>query len=262
MATSGTGSASASTTSRPSRPSNARLAPGPGRAGTAVRPHVRVTITTGTGNNSNLARLDLKNKVVVLEFVPLGSRSDQDGDVRAVRVPLSVREFLGPVWPGPQKRSRCAPSTATRTTRRARRGCRCSEQTPGRPTVSVTKATQMTSSEREFDALHAVRKIDSSLIRYILDPSHLVAMKEVYETKRRRELWPREAGQEAFVKFLKSRYDHRQLEAIEMTACQLSVHLPDSKHSSLSTKLPFVLIQDLQGLARRTPCAGCSMCGT
>ncbi len=243
------GSASASTTSRPSRPSNARLAPGPGRAGTAVRPHVRVTITTGTGNNSNLARLDLKNKVVVLEFVPLGSRSDQDGDVRAVRVPclcVSSSAQSGLVLKAfkvcsKHRNSDDPPCSAWLSMLRAN---------PGTTTVSVTKATQMTSSEREFDALHAVRKIDSSLIRYILDPSHLVAMKEVYETKRRRELWPREAGQEAFVKFLKSRYDHRQLEAIEMTACQLSVHLPDSKHSSLSTKLPFVLIQGPPGTGK------------
>ena len=240
---------SASTTSRSSGPWNARLASGSGRAGAAARPHVRVKITTGTGNNSDLARLDLKNNVVVLEFVPLGSRSDQDGNVQAVRVPclcVSSSAQSGLVLKAfkacsKHRNSDNPPCSAWLSMLGAN---------PGTMTVSVTKATQMTSSEREFDALHAVKNIDSSLIRYILSPSLLVAMKDVYETKRRRELWPREAGQEAFVKFLKSRYDRKQLEAIEMTACQLSVHSPDSIHPALSTKLPFVLIQGPPGTGK------------
>jgi len=243
------GTGPASTTSRPSRPWNARLASGSGRAGRPGRPHVRLTVTTGTGNNGNLARLDLKNNVVVLEFVPLGSRSDQDGNVPATRVPCL-----------------CVSSSAqSGLVLKAFKTCskhRNAEEPPcsawlsnlkaniGTTTVLVTKATQMTSSEREFEALHAVKNIDSSLIRYILSPSLLGAMKEVYETERRRELWPREASQEAFVKFLKSRYDHKQLEAIEMTACQLSVQSPDSTHSALSTKLPFVLIQGPPGTGK------------
>ena len=220
-----------------------------GKPSRSSRPHVRVTITSGSGNNSDLASLDLKNSVVVFEFVPVGFKSESDGKLEKVRVPglcvgSSVQSGL------------VLKAFKTCTKHRNADNPPCAawmsmlRSIPGTATVTITKATQLTSSEREFDALHAAKNIDSTLIRYILKPSLLISMKEIYETKKRQELWPREAGQEAFVKFLKSQYDRKQLEAIEMTACQLSVHSPDSKHISLSTKLPFVLIQGPPGTGK------------
>lgn len=108
----------------------------------------------------------------------------------------------------------------------------------------VTPTQMLVSSEREFDALHSVRNIDSSLMRYILKPSLLVSMNRVYMNDAvRRDMWPKHAQHKPFIQFLKSKYDYRQLEAIEMTACQLT----SRNGGSLNTNLPFVLIQGPPG---------------
>ena len=191
-------------------------------AAAARRRHVRVSISGG-GNNSDLARLDLKNTVAVFEFVPLNTQATaKDGAARKVRVAglcvsssvqagLVLKVFKTCV----AHRNADSPPCAA--------WLEMLRENPVGTTVTVTKATQVTSSEREFDALHSVKDIDAALMRYILKPSMLVSMKDVYQTNMRRALWPREASSEAFVKFLKKQYDRKQLEAIEMTACQLAV---------------------------------------
>ena len=217
-----------------------------------TRPHVRVCITAGGGNNSDLARLDLKNSVAVFSFVPMSAGAGNDKNrvfVPGMCVSSSVQSGLVLKVYNTCTAHRNAenpPCAAWLSMLRAN---------PAGTSVRVTKATQLTSSEREFDALHMVSGIDSALMRYILKPSMLVSMKEVYETNKRRELWPREAANEPFVKFLKKQYDRKQLEAIEMTACQLSVtssaaSAASSLSSSLSTKLPFVLIQGPPGTGK------------
>ncbi|KAI8114303.1 hypothetical protein M9434_002429 [Picochlorum sp. BPE23] len=111
----------------------------------------------------------------------------------------------------------------------------------------VTPTQMLVSSEREFDALHSVRSIDSSLMRYILKPSLLVSMNRVYMNDTvRRDMWPKHAQHKPFIQFLKSKYDYRQLEAIEMTACQLT----SRNGGSSNTNLPFVLIQGPPGTGK------------
>jgi len=108
----------------------------------------------------------------------------------------------------------------------------------------MTPTQMLVSSEREFDALHSVKSIDSSLMKYILKPSLLVSMSQVYQhDDKRRSLWPKQAQHKAFIHYLKSRYDYKQLEAIEMTAAQVACR---GSHTSL----PFVLIQGPPGTGK------------
>ena len=200
-------------------------------AAASRRRHVRVSISGG-GNNSELVRLDLKNAVAVFEFVPLKTQATaKDGAARKVRVAglcvsssVQAGVVLKVFKTCVAHRNADSPPCAA--------WLEMLRENPVGTTVTVTKATQLTSSEREFDALHSVKDIDAALMRYILKPSMLVSMKDVYQTNMRRALWPREASSEAFVKFLKKQYDRKQLEAIEMTACQLAVASASASASS------------------------------
>ena len=200
-------------------------------AAASRRRHVRVSISGG-GNNSDLVRLDLKNAVAVFEFVPLKTQATaKDGAARKVRVAglcvsssVQAGVVLKVFKTCVAHRNADSPPCAA--------WLEMLRENPVGTTVTVTKATQLTSSEREFDALHSVKDIDAALMRYILKPSMLVSMKDVYQTNMRRALWPREASSEAFVKFLKKQYDRKQLEAIEMTACQLAVASASASASS------------------------------
>jgi len=110
----------------------------------------------------------------------------------------------------------------------------------------VTPTEMLVSCEREFAALHSVRGVESSLMKYILKPSLLVSMNTVYgNDKTRREMWPKEAQHKGFIQYLKSKYDYKQLEAIEMTACQLT-----SSINVGANALPFVLIQGPPGTGK------------
>lgn len=110
----------------------------------------------------------------------------------------------------------------------------------------VTPTEMLVSCEREFAALHSVRAVESSLMKYILKPSLLASMSSVYEHDvQRREMWPKEAQHKGFIQFLKSKYDYKQLEAIEMTACQLT-----SRNTAGANLLPFVLIQGPPGTGK------------
>ena len=200
-------------------------------AAASRRRHVRVSISGG-GNNSDLVRLDLKNAVAVFEFVPLKTQATaKDGAARKVRVAglcvsssVQAGVVLKVFKTCVAHRNADSPPCAA--------WLEMLRENPVGTTVTVTKATQLTSSEREFDALHSVKDIDAALMRYILKPSMLVSMKDVYQTNMRRALWPREASSEAFVNFLKKQYDRKQLEAIEMTACQLAVASASASASS------------------------------
>ena len=72
-------------------------------------------------------------------------------------------------------------------------------------------------SEREFDAVHAVRQIDSDLMKHILKPKLLAEIGKYYENENvRRKMWPEHARHELFIRHLKATYDYKQLEAIEV----------------------------------------------
>jgi senataxin len=110
----------------------------------------------------------------------------------------------------------------------------------------ITPTEMLVSCEREFTALHSVRGVESSLMKYILKPSLLVSMGDVYKNDiKRREMWPKEAQHKGFIQHLKSKYDYKQLEAIEMTACQLT-----SRSNAKTNVLPFVLIQGPPGTGK------------
>lgn len=110
----------------------------------------------------------------------------------------------------------------------------------------ITATEMLVSCEREFAALHSVRGVESSLMKYILKPSLLVSMRDVYDDdQRRRTMWPKEAQHKGFIQFLKAKYDYKQLEAIEMTACQLT-----SRNTVGANTLPFVLIQGPPGTGK------------
>ena len=112
----------------------------------------------------------------------------------------------------------------------------------------MTPTQMLVSSEREFDALHSVKSIDSGLMKYILRPSLLVSMSQVYqEDEKRRSLWPKQAQHKAFIHYLKSRYDYKQLEAIEMTAAQVACR---GRMGRCTSPLPFVLIQGPPGTGK------------
>jgi len=115
----------------------------------------------------------------------------------------------------------------------------------------VTPAQMLVSSEREFDALHQVRKVDPDLMKYILKPKMLALMSKVYkDDTMRQKLWPEEARHKAFIKYLKSSYDYKQLEAIEMAACQLSSRQRRHQPGASVTHLPFLLIQGPPGTGK------------
>ncbi|KAL4543318.1 hypothetical protein Ndes2526B_g05382 [Nannochloris sp. 'desiccata'] len=111
----------------------------------------------------------------------------------------------------------------------------------------MTPAGMLVTSEREFDAVHAVRSVDSDLMRHVLKPKLLAEIGKYYANDDlRRRMWPEQARHPAFIKYLKSQYDYKQLEAIEMAACHLgdggggggggSASMPSSsKPSSLTT---------------------------
>lgn len=110
----------------------------------------------------------------------------------------------------------------------------------------VTPTEMLVSCEREFAALHSIRGVESSLMKYILKPSLLASMNHVYQDdQKRRAMWPKEAQHKGFIQYLKSRYDYKQLEAIEMTACQLA-----SRNNVGANTLPFVLIQGPPGTGK------------
>ena len=115
----------------------------------------------------------------------------------------------------------------------------------------ITPAQMLVSSEREFDALHQVRKVDPDLMKYILKPKMLASMSRVYKDNTMRQtLWPEEARHKAFIKYLKSSYDYKQLEAIEMAACQLSSRQRRHQCGASVTHLPFLLIQGPPGTGK------------
>ncbi|EFN53619.1 expressed protein [Chlorella variabilis] len=114
----------------------------------------------------------------------------------------------------------------------------------------LVPARSLISSQREFDAVHRVRAIERSLLRFLLRPQLLAPIGEYYDNPEvRRSLWPEQAAQPAFIDYLRQRYDETQLEAIEMAACHLGA--PDSADGGGGHPLlPFVLIQGPPGTGK------------
>jgi senataxin len=213
---------------------------GTGAGQKPLRRHVRVTVQCEFSDmNDKLMRMFRKNSAAVI-----GLGDEKDGLLvpglcltSSLSVGITLKVY--PTCPG-HASSEEPPCSMWLSLIRKKGGL-------GFP-VTLTPATALTTHEREFDALHSVKDIDSSLMKYILKPSLLDFMKQVYEDdKARRAMWPREASQRKFIEHLKSQYDYKQLQAIEMTACQLTAR---SKQSAFSTKLPFVLIQGPPGTGK------------
>jgi senataxin len=120
----------------------------------------------------------------------------------------------------------------------------------------VTPGKMLISSQREFDAVHRVRAIEKSLLRFLLKPELLAPIGLYYENPEvRRSLWPEQAAQPAFINYLRSLYDETQLEAIEMAACHLGAPDADAPGASSSKGashplMPFVLIQGPPGTGK------------
>ncbi|PSC75196.1 Helicase sen1 [Micractinium conductrix] len=107
------------------------------------------------------------------------------------------------------------------------------------------------SSEREFDAVHRVRSLQSSLLRFMLKPELLAPIGAYYDNPEvRRGLWPEQAAQPAFIHHLRKLYDETQLEAIEMAACHLGAPDPLEGGAAPHPLLPFVLIQGPPGTGK------------
>ena len=122
----------------------------------------------------------------------------------------------------------------------------------------VSPAGMLVTSEREFNALHAVKSIDPELLKVMMKPKLLGAVGKKYENDElRRRMWPKQARHQAFIRHLKSTYDYKQLEAIEMAACHLGIgqrtqkqlYAKDRSGESLPT-LPFILIQGPPGTGK------------
>ncbi|KAL4419979.1 hypothetical protein ABPG75_007077 [Micractinium tetrahymenae] len=108
------------------------------------------------------------------------------------------------------------------------------------------------SNQREYDAIHRVKAIERSLLRFLLRPQLLAPIGQYYENPEvRRGLWPEQAAQPAFIHYLRGCYDETQLEAIEMAACHLGApaDLAD-EGAAKHPLLPFVLIQGPPGTGK------------
>ena len=120
----------------------------------------------------------------------------------------------------------------------------------------ISPAGMMVTSEREFNALHAVKDFDSELLRYMMKPKLLGAVGKKYgNDELRRRMWPKQARHQAFIRHLKSTYDYKQLEAIEMAACHLGIgqrtqHQGRGRSEESLPTLPFILIQGPPGTGK------------